>query len=84
MAEVAQCEMVLVSEAAIRLRLTREQVIRRIQSGEIAGGRVMGSWYVLRTALEQLIAGTQAGTEAGSAATDAMPNGATVCQARQP
>ena len=60
MEEVTQAEMVLVSEAAIRLRLNREQVIRRIQTGEIAGGRAMGVWYVLRTALEKLIAGAQA------------------------
>ena len=45
-----------VSEASIRLQLTREKVIRRIQTGAIPGGRdVDGRWYVERSALDRAL-----------------------------
>lgn len=46
-------EMVPLAEAAVKLRLNREQLLRRIQQGSIVGGKSLGYWYVERGALEQ-------------------------------
>jgi hypothetical protein len=40
------------AEAALALRLTRERVLRRIQTGTIQGGQEHGKWFVDRAALE--------------------------------
>lgn len=47
-------DIVPVAEAAIQLRLSREQLIRRIQVGAIAGGKALG-WFVYRDALDKAI-----------------------------
>lgn len=49
-------EKVPVSVAALRLRLNREQLIRRIQQGEIVGGQEGGRWFVAAPELERLAA----------------------------
>lgn len=54
MTPLMECEMVPVAEAAVALQLNREQLIRRIQRGQIAGGRTLGRWYVQREALVNL------------------------------
>ena len=41
-----------IAEAAVQLRLTREQVVRRIQRGELDGGIRRGRWYLTGAALE--------------------------------
>jgi hypothetical protein len=38
-------------EAALRLRLSREQTIRRIQTGDLKGGRDDRGWFVLASEL---------------------------------
>lgn len=43
-----------VSEASLRLGLTREQVIRRIQTRVLEGRLDAGRWMVGRESLEQL------------------------------
>lgn len=50
------------SAAALRLRLNREQLIRRIQRGEIAGGQEGGKWFVERTEVERLQAASTTGS----------------------
>lgn len=50
-------ERIPVSTAALRLRLNREQLIRRIQQGEIAGGQEGGRWYVDGSELGRLEGG---------------------------
>jgi hypothetical protein len=62
MRQLSQDQIVPASEASVQLRLSRERLIRRIQTGEIAGGRTdAGQWYVERSALpsgdEQAAAG---------------------------
>lgn len=39
-------ELTPVANAAVKLRLTREQVVRRIQLGQIEGRQVAGRWFV--------------------------------------
>ncbi len=58
MAEDREGEKVSVAEAARTLRLNREKIIRRIQNGEIAGGKILGVWYVQRAALDDFSRGT--------------------------
>lgn len=50
------------SVAALRLRLNREQLIRRIQQGEIAGGQAGGKWFVKRSEIERLQATSTTGS----------------------
>ncbi len=45
-------DLVPLGVAAMRLRLNREQLLRRIQQGRIAGRQEYGRWYVERNALE--------------------------------
>lgn len=42
------------SEAAVRLQMSRERLLRRIQSGVVPGGQEDGLWYVETSALEAL------------------------------
>ena len=44
MAIVPTVDLVSAAEASVRLRITREQVIRRIQRGELAGVLREGRW----------------------------------------
>lgn len=39
-------------DAAFRLRLTREQLMRRVLRGEIASERRDGRWYVVTEAID--------------------------------
>lgn len=55
MTEHTPDQMVSIAEAAMRLRLSREQIIRRIQQGTLAGGKVFGHWYVDRQAVDRAI-----------------------------
>jgi hypothetical protein len=45
------------AEAATRLGMNRERIIRRIQDGEIEGGQVAGRWFVERSALPRARSG---------------------------
>jgi len=38
--------------AGIEIKMTREQVIRRVQRGELVGGVRNGSWFVERSSLD--------------------------------
>ena len=45
-------ERVPATEAALVLSMNRERLIRRIQLGQIRGGKYLGHWFVDRDALE--------------------------------
>lgn len=45
--------MVSLSEAAGRLRMNREKVLRRLQDGTIRGEQILGRWFVHRSELPQ-------------------------------
>lgn len=47
-------------EAAFRLRLSREQLMRRVLCGEIAAERRDGRWYVRTAAIERACSGADA------------------------
>ena len=47
----SQLDLVPVSEASIRLGLSREIVVRRIQCAALPGARVGGKWFVRSDAL---------------------------------
>ena len=53
MTHLVDGDIVSVAQAALVLRLNREQIIRRIQRGRIAGGKALGVWYVQRSALTE-------------------------------
>lgn len=44
-----------VTIAAVRLRMSRERVIRHVQMGKLAGGRDEAGWYVDASALERAV-----------------------------
>jgi hypothetical protein len=52
--------LVPLAEASVRLRMNRERLLRRIQSGAIAGRQVDGLWFVERAALDEEIAAQSA------------------------
>jgi hypothetical protein len=41
------------SDAALELGMTRERVMRRVQSGQLEGGKIYGHWVVSRAAIER-------------------------------
>lgn len=41
------------TEAAAAWRVSREIVVRRVQSGGLPGARIGGKWFVLRDALPE-------------------------------
>lgn len=60
--------LVLAGEGAIEASragvvLSREQLIRRVQSGAVAGGKVLGQWMVSRASLREFIAREIAGSK---------------------
>ena len=58
MAEPNKDGRLAIQEAAIRLGLSRESVLRRMSSGELEGGKdgLSGQWYVTVESLEQYLA----------------------------
>ena len=56
MTAATQEEFVPASDAATALRVSREQVVRRIQRGELAGEQLHGRWFIYRSALERAAA----------------------------
>ena len=46
--------MVPIAEAALALRMTRERVLRRIQTGELAGAQLGGKWFAEQRAVDAL------------------------------
>jgi len=44
-----------VGDACMQLRLTAQQVITRIQTGVLEGGRLNGKWFVIARSFEQYI-----------------------------
>jgi hypothetical protein len=53
------------TEAAIRLRKTRERVIRSVQVGELEGALVDGRWVVDGDALERAVAAARTAARPG-------------------
>lgn len=51
MTQIAAPEQIPIADAAMQLRMSRERVVRLIQTGGIDGARINGRWYVDRTAL---------------------------------
>jgi excisionase family DNA binding protein len=45
--------LITLSEAAMRLRMNRERVLRRIQDGEIDAERVAGHWMVSAASVKE-------------------------------
>ena len=43
-------------EACSRLQMTREQVIPRIQKGELQGGQDLGRWFVTLESIDRYLA----------------------------
>jgi len=43
-----------IAEAAVRIGMSRERLLRRVQSGVVPGGQDEGYWYVEREAVESL------------------------------
>ena len=60
-----QPERIPLQEACQRLRMSREQLIPRIQKGELEGGQDLGRWFVTLESIDRYIAEQQA-TAAGS------------------
>ena len=52
-----QPERIPLQEACLRLRMSREQVMPRIQKGELEGGQdsFSGRWYVTQKSLDRYI-----------------------------
>jgi excisionase family DNA binding protein len=48
-------DLITSSEAAAVARMNRERLVRRIQSGELAGQNIGGRWFVRRDSLDQFI-----------------------------
>lgn len=59
-----QRKRVHVTIAAVRLRMSRERVIRHVQMGKLAGGRDDSGWYVDAQALERAVREREATAEA--------------------
>lgn len=55
-----------ISEAALRLRMSRERLIRAIQSGTIAGRQIAGRWHADGEALEQAVAAQKKAARRGA------------------
>ena len=52
-----QSERIPLQEACLRLRMSREQVMPRIQKGELEGGQdsFSGRWYVTQKSLDRYL-----------------------------
>ncbi len=59
-----QSERIPLPEACSRLQMTREQVIPRIQKGELEGGQDLGRWFVTPESIKRYLAAESEAAEA--------------------
>jgi hypothetical protein len=49
-------ERIALPAACSELRMSRDQVIHRINTGQLEGGQLLGRWYVARAAIDAALA----------------------------
>lgn len=48
------CDLMSAAEAAVRLSVSRERIVRWIQSGTLSGECLAGRWFVRRKDIERM------------------------------